>query len=170
MKQVLRNIGSAALLLDKAIEAFAVSSVALMTIIVTLQVITRKVFNFVFFWSEEVTLLLLLWFAFLGIAIGFREKLHLSMEAFTNLLPPKVNKIIDKVIGVSTLLFGIFLLVYGWRFTALMHANTMPATHWPSSVMFIIMPITGVLVCCYSILELCGLSIQRHQDLEEVAE
>ncbi|MGQ7277295.1 TRAP transporter small permease subunit [Brevibacillus thermoruber] len=32
-----------------------------------MQVFTRKLFNFVFFWSEEVTLLLLGWLAFMGL-------------------------------------------------------------------------------------------------------
>ncbi|WP_416358653.1 TRAP transporter small permease subunit [Brevibacillus thermoruber] len=41
----------------------------------TMQVFTRKLFNFVFFWSEEVTLLLLGWLAFMGIALGFRENI-----------------------------------------------------------------------------------------------
>nr|WP_254776785.1 TRAP transporter small permease subunit [Paenibacillus sp. yr247] len=47
---------------------------------------TRKLFDFVFFWSEEVTMLLLIRFSFMGIAIGFREKLYLGIDPFTHKL------------------------------------------------------------------------------------
>ena len=52
-------------------------------------VLTRKLFRFVFAWSEEVTLLCLTWFTFMGIAIGFRERLHLGMDMVENLLPKR---------------------------------------------------------------------------------
>jgi TRAP-type C4-dicarboxylate transport system permease small subunit len=164
---VLKRIKAVLLAIDKAIEVFAVSAVALMTLIVTVQVFTRKLFNFVFFWSEEITLLLLIWFAFLGIAIGFREKLHLAMDAFARRLPERVNKVLDKVIGLSILAFGIYLLKYGWDFTKLMHGNTLSATDWPVSVMYVIMPITGLLICFYSTLQLFGVNITRHAHLDE---
>jgi TRAP-type C4-dicarboxylate transport system permease small subunit len=167
MNDLFRAVKATAILIDRVIETFAVSAVALMTIIVTVQVITRKIFNFVFFWSEEITLLLLIWFSFLGIAIGFREKLHLAMDSFAKRLPAKVNKALDLVIGLSIFAFGLFLLVYGWKFTVLMHPNTMSATAWPSSVMYIIMPVTGILICFYSVLQMLGIETARHKHLDE---
>ncbi|MCX5883159.1 MAG: TRAP transporter small permease [Deltaproteobacteria bacterium] len=73
--------------IDKMIEAFAIVLIIAMVLIVFTQVMTRKLFNFVFFWSEEVTLLCLTWFSFIGIAIGFREKLHIGMDVVENLVP-----------------------------------------------------------------------------------
>src|SRR4051812_23661153 len=87
-----------ALAIDTFFENLALLSLLSMVLIVTLQVFTRKLFNFVFFWSEEVTLLLLVWFSFMGIAIGFREKLHLAIDSFTHLLPKAVNRVLDKII------------------------------------------------------------------------
>lgn len=167
MIRIWRGIRAGALIIDKIIENFALSALAAMTLIVTMQVFTRKLFNFVFFWSEEITLLLLIWFAILGIAIGFREKLHLAMDSFTNLFPASWNKVLDKIIAACTFMFGVYLIIYGWDFTVMMHANTLSATQWPVSVMYIVMPITGVLVCIYSFLELLGVDTVRHQDLGE---
>jgi len=169
MFRIWRTIRAAALIIDRIVEGFALSALAAMTLIVTMQVITRKLFNFVFFWSEEITLLLLIWFAILGIAIGFREKLHLSMDAFMNRFPASVNKILDKIIGSCTFLFGVYLIVYGWDFTVMMHANIMTATEWPVSVMYVVMPITGVMVCFYAILDLLGINTIRYKHLEEGA-
>ena len=170
LKEAMRIIKNVLLKIDKAIEVFALSAVAAMIIIVTVQVITRKAFNFVFFWSEEITLLLLVWFSFLGIAIGFRDKLHLAMDSFTNLLPRPVNIVLDKVIALCNLYFGYYLMRYGWEFTVLMYPNRMTATDWSSSVQYVIMPITGVLVAIYSILHLLGIDTDRHKEMEGVPE
>ncbi|MFB5269246.1 TRAP transporter small permease [Paenibacillus enshidis] len=167
MNQIIQGLKSAALGIDRAIETFAVSAVALMTLIVTVQVITRKLFGFVFFWSEELTLLLLIWFSFLGIAIGFREKLHLAMDVISGRLSRGINRVLDIVIGLSTFAFGLYLIKYGWDFTKLMHPNRMSATEWPSSVMYVVMPITGVLVCIYALLQMLGMDTTRHKQLDE---
>lgn len=169
MLQIWRTIKTVALMIDRIVEGFALSALAAMTIIVTMQVVTRKLFNFVFFWSEEITLLLLIWFSILGIAIGFREKLHLSMNAFMNRFPASWNKVMDKIIGSCTFMFGVYFIIYGWDFTVMMHANTLSATEWPVSVMYIVMPITGVMICFYSFLDLIGVNTVHYQHLEEGA-
>ena len=143
---------SRSLFVDRMIENFAVYSLIAMTLIVTMQVLTRKLLNYVFFWSEEITLLLLIWFAILGIAIGFREKLHLAMDSFTNMFPASWNKVLDKIIGLCTFMFGVYMVVYGWEFTVLMYPNTLAATQWSVSVMYVVMPISGVLVCILLVL------------------
>jgi len=167
MNEIYRAVKAIFLWIDRAIEVFAVSMVALMTLIVTLQVITRKVFNFVFFWSEEITLLLLVWFSFLGIAIGFRDRLHLAMDALANRFPKRVNWWLDRVIALSTLLFGIYLIKYGWDFVQVVKNNTMTATGWSSAVKYIIMPATGVLTVFYALLQLLGIDTVRNRELDE---
>ncbi|WP_166238698.1 TRAP transporter small permease [Paenibacillus turpanensis] len=159
-----------AILFDRIVEAIVLCMMAAMTVVVVVQVFTRKFANYVFPWSEEVTLLLLVWFSFLGIAIGFRERLHLAMDSFTNRLPKGFNVVLDKVIAACTFAFGFYLVYYGWDFTKLMHANSMPATGLPSSVQYLVMPLTGILVCIYSLLQAFNIDTRRHGDMEEPAE
>jgi TRAP-type transport system small permease protein len=156
-----------ALAIDSFFENFALTAIASMVIIVTIQVITRKFFSFVFFWSEEVTLLIMVWFSFMGIAIGFREKLHLAMDSFTNILGKKFNLVLDKVIDLCVFFFGVYLVVNGWKFTVLMNESTLAATKLPNSVMYVVMPITGIMICAYSFLHLIGVETTRHQGVEE---
>ena len=156
--------------IDDAFETFAILALLSMILIVVMQVFTRKLLNFVFFWSEEITLLLLAWFSFMGMAIGFREKLHLAMDTLDAYLPERMIKILDKIIDVSVFLFGVYLIVQGSEFTILMNESTMPATKMPSSVLYVIMPISGVLICAYSALQFFGIDTKRHHGLEEGAE
>lgn len=156
-----------ALSVDSIFEWICLTALTLMTFIVTLQVITRKLFNFVFFWSEEITLLLMVWFAFMGIAIGFREKFHIAMDALTDLLGERFNKTWDKVINIFILLFGIYLVFNGWYFTLEQLGTRLPATGWTNSLYYIVMPITGVMISVYSLLSIFGIDTRRHQSLEE---
>ena len=163
----MRTLKRIALGIDSFVEAFAQIALLAMILIVTLQVMTRKLFHFVLFWSEEVTLLLLVWFAFLGIAIGFREKLHLAIDSFTAKLPASFNWVLDKIIYASTFGFGLYLIVSGSEFTVLMNESTLAATKLPNSVIYVVMPITGVMICMYSLLQFIGIDTRRHQGVEE---
>lgn len=153
------------LAVDTFAETFCLLSILTMVIIVTIQVFTRKLFNFVFFWSEEVTLLLLAWFSFMGIAIGFRENLHLEMDLLESFVSKKNLHYLDKVIQASTFFFGLYLIIYGWSFTVLMAESTLPATKLPNSALYVVMPLTGVMCCAYSILQLMGINTKRHKNL-----
>ncbi|MBS4212332.1 TRAP transporter small permease [Neobacillus rhizophilus] len=150
------------LLIDSLFEKVALGSLVAMIIIVTLQVFTRKLFNFVLFWSEEVTLLMLCWFSFMGIAIGVREKLHLAIESFTAKLPPAAINVIDKVVSLATMAFGYYLLKYGWDFTVLMSESTLPATKLSNAWEYGVMPITGFMMIIYAFLQLIGIDTRRH--------
>ncbi|WP_246314037.1 TRAP transporter small permease [Paenibacillus foliorum] len=156
-----------ALSIDSFFENFSMVALLAMILIVTVQVMTRKLFNFVLYWSEEVTLLLLVWFSFLGIAIGFREKLHMAIDTFTSKLPPRWNWVLDRFIYASTFAFGVYLVISGAEFTVLMNESTLAATKLPNSVIYVIMPITGVLVCIYSFLQFIGIETKRHYGIEE---
>lgn len=151
--------------MDSFVESFCLLSMLTMVIIVSIQVVTRKLFNFVFFWSEEVTLLLLAWFAFMGIAIGCREHLHMAMDVLESFASEKFLKALDKVIEFCTLIFGVYLIIYGWQFTELMGESTLPATKMPNSVLYVVMPLTGVMICAYSLLQLMGIDTRRHKNL-----
>lgn len=155
----------ALLAIDSFVESFCLLSMLTMVIIVSVQVVTRKLFNFVFFWSEEVTLLLLAWFAFMGIAIGCRENLHLAMDVIENFSSKKFINILDKFIEAATFIFGVYLIIYGWEFTVLMSESTLPATKLPNSALYVVMPLTGVMTCAYSLLQLMGIDTKRHKNL-----
>lgn len=155
------------LAIDKTIEGFAILCLLSMIIIVTIQVFTRKLLNFVFFWSEEITLLLLAWFSYMGIAIGFREKLHMNMDMIENFVSKRVIWIMDRAIDICTFAFGLYLIIYGWDFTVLMNESTLPATKLPNSALYVIMPITGVMTCAYSALQFFGYDLRRYTDVEE---
>ena len=160
------SVGRFFLMFDKIIEGFAITLLVAMILIVFVAVVTRKIFGFVFAWSEEVTLLCLTWFTFMGIAIGFRERLHLGMDLFEK-LPKKLLDASDKLVDFVTFFFGLYLVVYGWDFALMMRGSILAATELPNLIQYIVMPITGVLTCVYSVLQLLGRDLRRYHTIEE---
>ena len=152
-----------ALKIDTAFETVTILFLLGVIIIMSVQVVTRKLFNFVFFWSEEGILLCLVWFSFLGIAVGFREGVHMGVEALTDHLSPRANRIIDTWVNLMGLLYGVYFVIYGWEFTVLMFESTLPATKLPNSVVYAVMPVSGFMVCVYSLLQLFGVNTKRHK-------
>jgi TRAP-type C4-dicarboxylate transport system permease small subunit len=194
MEGSLSRIKRVLIQIDKVIERIAVGMLVAMILIVFVQVVGRKLLGvlvvessegvaangftrlfgrlipglkWILVRSEEVTLLCLTWFSFMGIAIGFRERIHLSMDMIASILPKRVNWVLDKLIDLTTFAFGLYLVVYGWEFTALMAESTLAATKLPNAVQYAVMPITGVLTCIYSALQLLGHDLRRFQNIDE---
>jgi TRAP-type C4-dicarboxylate transport system permease small subunit len=156
------------LTIDKIIDGCCITLLVAMILIVFMAVITRKGFGFMFAWSEEITLLCLTWFTFMGIAIGFRERLHLGMELIDiDKLPPKVLLVTDRFIDLVTFFFGLYLVIYGWDFAMMMRGSILAATQMPNLVQYIIMPMTGVVTCVYAALQLLGHDLRRYNVIEE---
>ena len=154
--------------IDKAIDGFCIILLVAMILIVVMAVITRKGFGWMFAWSEEITLLCLTWFTFMGIAVGFRERLHLSMEMIDiDKLPPKVLLVTDRFIDLVTFFFGLYLVIYGWNFAMMMRGSILSATEMPNLVQYIVMPITGVMTCVYAGLQFLGHDLRRYNVIEE---
>ncbi|QYR20953.1 TRAP transporter small permease [Paenibacillus sp. sptzw28] len=161
----MKTLKKVVLAIDSFLETATLIGLLAMIIIVTVQVFTRKVFSYVFHGSEEITMLLMVWFSFLGIAFGFREKLHMGIDTFTAKLPGPFNLVLDKIIYAAIFAFGVYLIYYGWSFTKIMHESELPATGLPNSLLYAVMPITGILVCIYSFLQFAGIDTRRHKSI-----
>jgi TRAP-type C4-dicarboxylate transport system permease small subunit len=152
-----------ALKIDTIFETVAILFLLGVIIVMAVQVATRKLFNFVFFWSEEAILVCLVWFSFMGIAVGFREGVHMGVEALTDHLSARANRWIDIWVNLMGLVYGLYFVVYGWEFTLLMFESTLPATKLPNSIVYAVMPVSGLMVCAYSLLQLFGVDTRRHK-------
>jgi TRAP-type C4-dicarboxylate transport system permease small subunit len=161
------RIGKFFLIVDKIIEGYAIGLLAFLIINVFIAVIMRRVLGHMFPWSEEVSLLCLTWFSFMGISIGFREELHLGMDMFDHMLPKKVLYVWDRAIDVLVFGFGVYLIYFGSLFTINMGDSTLAMTGWPNAIQYIVMPITGVLTCVYSVLRLLGHDLRRYNKIDE---
>lgn len=153
--------------LDTFFEYFVLTCLVAMVLVVILQIFLREVIGYSLVWSEETSRILMVWIGFLGIAIGFREKAHISIEFFVTRLPASVQFVVDKAVYAAVFAFGLYLLIQGWQFTILTSGATLPSTGLPRSVLYVVMPVAGLMVCVYTALQVLGVDTVKHRELAE---
>lgn len=138
--------------LFKALEWFAIICMVVLTIIVFVDVILRYIFKQGFSWSQEVATLMLVWFSLIGMAIGVLEKIHISIEMFTAKLPERAIRVLESVDHILIAVFGGAMVYYGLLIMNMTKLSTLPATKLPSSVLYVILPLSGLLVAVNAVL------------------
>ncbi len=139
-------------------------------VVVSAQVFSRKVLHSSIRWSEEVTLVLMVWMAFISMAIGVREKLHIAIEMFFNKLPKPAQKVFNAVNNLFAAIVGIVLLVYGIILIKYTSTSTLPATKWPACTLYLMLPAGGFFIAYYSLLRFFGLERYIPKTKEETEE
>lgn len=164
-KKVLINIFQ---ILYKIIYGFARWVLAFVIVIICAQVFCRNVLRTNIRWNQEVAQLLTIWIAFFGIAIGAEKGLHIVVEVFYDRFPKPLQKAVAKVNQMIVLLVGGFFTVYGIRMVVSTMDSRLPVTKWPSSLMYIMIPVSGLLMIYFEVLDLMGL--KKYKKTEPEAE
>lgn len=146
--------------LNKLAEMFLGIAFALMTIFIFFQVLVRFVFtnfglNLSFPWTEELSRYLMIWAVFVGAAVAMRKDNMIQLEAFVNMLPALLGKIIKVISLVITAIFFGFLVVISYEQTVQGFEQTSPVMGIPmglafSSILFgsvlMVLNIVGLLI------------------------
>ena len=138
--------------LFKALEWFAMICMVILTVIVFTDVVLRYIFKQGFSWTQEVATLMLVWFSLIGMAIGVLERIHISIEMFTAKLPEKAIQVLECIDHILIAVFGGAMVYYGLLIMNMTKLSTLPATKMPSSVLYVILPLSGLLVLINAIL------------------
>ncbi len=112
-------------------------SLMIMVVLVFLNVVLRYLFDSGLPWSEEASRIAFVWVVFLGIVIANRDDSHLRVDVVASKLhglPKKITKITQ---GLITLLVLISVLIGGIKLMMLTHAQALPATGLPTSIIYI---------------------------------
>lgn len=140
--------------LDKVVlvEKYICSVVlVIMTAITFAQVVCRFVFHNPFSWSEEVTLMLLVWFGYLCMPIDIYTDEHAAIFAFYNKMPAAVKKGLDFLRHGLLLWFFIILTKYGVVLSKLNLRKIQPATGISYVWRYIPLIVGGILMSIYCI-------------------
>jgi len=134
-----------------------------MVIITGVQVFSRYVLGFSIRWSEEVPLILMVWFGFISMSIGVKKKLHISIELFFKMFPKPMQKVIYKLVDLLMMGFGLVMTYYGFNLARLTMGSTMPATKLPSGVLYSVIAVAGVMITYDTLMDLIGYKKLDHE-------
>ncbi len=128
----------------------------IMTLIICLSVFYRRVLNTGLSWTDEVAMLFMVWFGFISMAYGVQRKLHISVNVFYGMMPPKLQIFWNKFINTLVCVIGIVLFVYGIRLMSTTMTNLMTSTRWPTAIRYAPVAIAGLLMSYFSFADLIG--------------
>ena len=134
---------------DQILGYALVIMLAVMTLDVLWGVFTRYVMSNQASWSEELARFLLIWIGILGAAYASGQRMHLSIDLLE-------NKPV-KLIAVLVILFALGVLVVGGTRLVLLTAElgqTSPALGIPMSIIYSVVPISGILIIYYRLTDL----------------
>ena len=123
----------------------------LMTMISSLQIVTRSMFNVPLSWSEEGATYLFIWWVFLGAALAVRSESHLGMDILTIRLPAKVVSFLKALVYFAIFLYTCAMMGFGGKLVWITMGDLTPITRIPFGVLFLIQPICGFCMAVFII-------------------
>lgn len=109
------------------------------TILTCINAVSRYVFNYVIFGSEELCTYTILILSFLVFPIIEAEGLHLKIDVFNSLVKSeKVKEVVRVIQGFVTMGICGIIAYYGWQVTrvAHMYASASPTLKIPKDIVF----------------------------------
>ncbi len=141
----------------KALVLYSKVVLVLIVFIVSAQVISRTMLGGSIRWSEEVARLLMVWMAFISMAIGIQKGLHVSIELFYNMFPKPFQLFVDKLAHLLITVCGGVMIYYGLVLIESTSKSTLSATQWPASTLYLMIPVSGIFIIYFSLVGLFGL-------------
>lgn len=116
------------------------------------QVFFRYILNNSLSWSEEVVRFLFIWLTFLGAALNIRDKWHISVDFFVNILPKKWREAMVLFNSILLLLFLFFLAIGGFIWVYFSEGASSSALGLPLHLtLYGALPVTSMLGSYYAI-------------------
>jgi TRAP-type C4-dicarboxylate transport system permease small subunit len=137
--------------IDKLCSAILRITLVLLVVIITYQVIMRYVFNSPPTWTEEISLILMIYLGLLGGAWGVKQDIHLSIKMFVSKLPAKPKDIVNLFSLILIFVFSLFIIKYGFELMQLTQFQTLPATKIKVCYTYLALPLTGVFFLTFSV-------------------
>lgn len=100
-------------ILDRIEEIAAAVCLSVMTVLAFANVVARYVFSASFSFSEEITTYLFVLLSLLGTAIAARRRAHLGLTILTDVVSPKVRRILHIIGYLFAVAFTGAIFYYG---------------------------------------------------------
>lgn len=150
--------------ISRVVMWFAALGIIVMTLIIAWQVFGRYVLNSSPTWTEQLALVLMLYYILLAAAIGVREQFHLGLYFLRDRLPDGLKK---PLLVLAHSLVGFFGIVMCWEgafLTAYTWSHVIPALGIPQGVSYIPFSVAGALIALFSLEHLLDTLTDHEQE------
>jgi C4-dicarboxylate transporter, DctQ subunit len=146
-------------------------TLAVATILAIVSVLTRYLFNYIIFWSDEAVIYLIICSTFIGAVITLRHNEHVGVNVLSAVLGPRGNRVL---VALSALLVALYCGVFGffgWLMATEPAARNIvtPALNVPLWVVQISLPI-GLTLMLFRALEILYRTARGRESFPEAEE
>lgn len=126
-----------------------------MTAIVGWQVFGRFVLDSSPSWTEQASLLLMIWYVMFAAAAGVYEGFHIRIALIEERLGARARPL-RKLVSLIVALLGLFLLVYGLQLCWQVRGNVIPSLGMSRALAYVPLPFAGLLMTIYAAAQIVG--------------
>jgi len=143
--------------IDTALERVLIVILAVMTLSVLWQVFSRYVLQNPSNWTDELVRFLFMWLGLLGAAYITGRRMHLAIDILPSRSNEKNQKKLNILIYSLVAAFSLFVMVVGGIrlvYITLTLNQISPTLEVPLGYVYLVVPISGILIIYYSILNI----------------
>ena len=149
--------------LDKCLKYFVRLLLAVMILVVLYQVFTRTVLNNPNTVTEEFVRFGLVWLSMLASAYVVGKKSHLAVTMLSDNLTGSKKRLLEVVVQVLFLIFAAVIMIFGgWKAVTVTMGQVSPSLSLSMGYVYLAVPVAGVFMFIYSLLNL----FDEHQEVE----
>jgi len=129
--------------LTVTLEYFSMACIVLIAVLVIAQVVLRYVFNDPLTWSEEMSRIVFIYLAYLGIGAAYGRRRHMFIDALVDVLPAGVKRAVRfLVVGIaSAFLLAVIMITFRSILELYRVEITTPALDFPMAFVYLVIPL-----------------------------
>lgn len=129
---------------------FGALGLVVMTAIVGWQVFGRFVLDSSPSWTEQASLVLMIWYVMFAAAAGVYEGFHIRIALIEERFGERARGLRRVVAGIVALM-GLVLLVYGLQLCWQVRGNVIPSLGISRAVAYVPLPVSGLLMTIFAL-------------------
>lgn len=136
--------------ISRLLVAFGSVGLLAMTAIISWQVFGRFVLNSSPSWTEQASLILMIWYVMFAAAAGVHEGFHIRIALLEEKLGERARPVV-RLVAVIVAALGVVLLVYGAQLCWEVRGNVVPSLGISRAVAYIPLPVSGLLMALFAV-------------------
>ncbi len=110
-------------------------------------------------WVEETSRFLFIWLSFLGAALAVERMVHIRIDFFARLFPPRARLTLEILVYLTMVVFAI-IMTYEGALVAIRAGDRSPVLLIPMSFAYLALPVSGVAIILFALRILAGLIVR----------
>ena len=124
-----------------------------MTAIIGWQVFGRFVLNSSPSWTEQASLIMMIWYVMFAAAAGVYEGFHIRIALLEEKLGDRARPLL-RIVALVIAVIGLVLLVYGAQLCWAVRGNVVPSLGVSRAVAYVPLPVSGLLMTWFALPQL----------------